>query len=428
MTFGHNIAEVANDPGPLGSSSCWKRIGDNLLSLGLLVGANVSQRRGEPKPVTFVTALKDVVNNDFTAVNIMLARIEEQNVMMRRQGQVITALQFRHLLEHLPRTLRGRKVTAAGDGVAGASVAMRWDQASEVERWLEFWEEAVKQVYAVYVEHETPARTLSPFAKLLEDYLVKAREKGDEAAAVRWLAHETNIGQHMKELYSTLSQIIHQFSDGKFTVDPLNFSPGDARLLAALAPEKSEDGTVDWKKEFRRYVWAKLETAGTARPEVKAEASSEDVLDRVKRLSELLRSNSPFPGLFNQLTDWSAKCNPGGAIITALYEPATIDIDSNRLLHSVVLAALVDLVGRLAVAASGASEQRVTGKRFEVKFKNLETTQAEDKIEVSGTASQVGKKKDQHWSTNVEMKAPSGAVIARGYFKAWEVEVVGVAE
>ena len=381
--------------------------------------------------LTFVTALKFAVNNKGTVVNIVLSRIEEHNVMMRIQRQVITALQFRHLLEHLPRTLRGRKVAAAGDGVAGATVAMKWDQAGKAERWLAFWEEAVKQVYAVYMEHGTPTWTLgqelkpSPFAELFEDYLIKARENGDEDAAVRWLAHETKIGQHMKDLYSTLSQIIHQFSDCKFTVVPLKFSPDDARLLATLVPEKSEEETVDWKKEFRRYVWAKLEKADTARPEVQTEATNEDVLARVEveRLWESLQSRSPFPGLFSgQLTDLSATLNPNGAIITALYEPAATNIDSKCLLHSVVLAALVDLVGRVAIAASRPSEQPVSGKHFEVNFTNLTTTQAGDKIIVSGTASRNGsRKKDMHWSTDVEMKASGGTVTAKGCFKAFDM-------
>lgn len=69
---------------------------------------------------------------------------------------------------------------------------MGWDQASEVERWLEFWEEAVKQVYDVYMEHGTSTWTPTPvvggqefkpsrFAKLLEDYLDKANERGTKA-------------------------------------------------------------------------------------------------------------------------------------------------------------------------------------------------------------------------------------------------------
>ncbi|KAH7145474.1 hypothetical protein B0J13DRAFT_665853 [Dactylonectria estremocensis] len=61
----------------------------------------------------------------------------------------------------------------------------------------------------------------------------------DEDYVLNFLVKNTNVGQNTKELYSTLSQVIHQFSNGKFTVNPLNFSPGDARLLAALVPGSS---------------------------------------------------------------------------------------------------------------------------------------------------------------------------------------------
>ncbi len=306
----------------------------------------MSRWPGDIKPVTLVTALRNVISNEGPAVNIMLARIDEQNFTIQKQQKAITALQFRHLLEHLPRALRDRKVAAAGDGQARATAALEWDRASETERWGQFWREAVRQVYEVYKEHGTPTPTLvgmqdqhedemqarqgdktpksnpvgtqihepSPFARLVENYLATAREKGAEAseksardrhgndasknedeAAIDWLANQSIIGQRAKRLYSELSIIIHQFSDGEFTANPLNFSPVEFQILTALAPKeslvpkqpldlkeskKAEDTGLYWKKEFRRYVWTKQEKADMP----KAEPSEKGALGRAKRL------------------------------------------------------------------------------------------------------------------------------------------------
>ena len=142
-------------------------------------------------------------------------------------------------------------------------------------------------MYSVYLEHHAPTWTpsglgvkLSSFATLLGYNLAKAKETGDKANIVRWLANESNLGRHMEYLYSALSQIIHQFSEGKMVVDFLYSSVGDARLLAALVSENSEKNAIDWKSEFRRYVWENLATSSKVPP---PEAAAEDS-----------NSNAPF--------------------------------------------------------------------------------------------------------------------------------------
>ncbi|KAL2678994.1 hypothetical protein Neosp_009749 [[Neocosmospora] mangrovei] len=378
MTFGYEITDMKREPSMLLKSHHWKRIGRNLCTLGLHVGANVPRWPTEPKPVTLMTALKNVINNEGPAVKIMLSNMEEKQALIQKQQQVITALQFRHLLEHLPRPLRGKEVAAE-----------KWDKMKEVDRWIEFWEGAVRQVY-------------------------------------RWLASETNIGKHMKDLYSTLSQTIHQFSDVEFTVDSLklNFSPGDARLLEALIPESSGEEDVaestgdedrKWKREFRRYIWSGLKTGVTEVTEVEAESSDEAALARVERFWESLCSDPPFPGV---LTDRPhlATFNPDGTAKTAAqYKPDKSHLSCNGLLHSALVAALVDSVGRMALAASG---WRVTDGRTDLKFSNLLAFPADDEIQVSATASEAGKNKG-HWQAVVEIKGHDGCEIAKGQFEAW---------
>lgn len=386
-----------------------------------------------PKPVTLITALNAVVNDEGVAVNVMLARLDEQNVKIRKQQQVISALQFRHLLEHLPRALRGKRMAAAGNDAAAE--AKKWDAMNEVERWLEFWKEAVKEVFDVFQEHETPywtpdpdaggvKRKPSPFAALLETHLAKAAELGRQGGdPVSWLASETDIGHDVKKLYSTLSKIIHQFSDGEFIVDRLTLSPDDARLLEALVPEKSTEEILDLRAEFRRYIWTSVEntnkasTASTARPRAGSKVSDKAILSHVETIWMSLRSKSPVhEALANRMIISSTESKDSKVTVTLQYEPAATDMYSDHL-HSYVLAALFDLVGGVAVLAA---DEHAIGKRFQVDFTNLGPIKTGDKIDILSTASQEGKKKQLHWSAKVLMQSVStNGEIAKGYFKIW---------
>ncbi|KAM3079790.1 hypothetical protein ACMFMF_003213 [Clarireedia jacksonii] len=396
----------------------WIRIGKNLKSLTRLPGSR------EPKidhirPIFSI--LKELINKEGLVATIMLSRIDEQNATMRRQRQVITALQFRHLLEHLPKPLRNSKVDTSKSKEA-ASKIQEWDRMSEKERWAEFWEAAVGQVYNVYIEHGSATWTPepangkefkpSPFAELLERDLKKrlgvdmdqSGKKKDRARDndVKWLAHESNVGRQMKEIYSMLSQVIHQFSDGKYTVDPLTFSLGDARILAVLTPIQSAEESVDWKKEFRRYVWEQDTTAcseksGKGKANVSNKAvemniPNEQSIDLEKKWRSL-HAESPLAALFSG------------------------NLKDSSILHGVVLAALVDLIGHEVILAAG---ELVTGGRVESKYTTSQAVRTSEQIIVSVTASKLGKKViEQHWSVEVEMKNDEGVLIASGHFKAW---------
>ena len=133
------------EPRLLRTWGIWQRIGRNLRSLGRLVGAKLSQadaytpNQGPPVPEPIIKALREVISNEGKLANVMLDRLEERHDKIRRQQQAITALQFRHLLEQLPKGLRGSFVDE-----------QEWDRMTEKQRWCEFWKQAVRQVYSVY--------------------------------------------------------------------------------------------------------------------------------------------------------------------------------------------------------------------------------------------------------------------------------------
>ncbi|KAK0856629.1 hypothetical protein LTS02_010533 [Friedmanniomyces endolithicus] len=460
MVFDLPVAEAAGDPWPLHDSRLWAMIGQNLRSLGQLVGAK-SHRPGsklEFKPI--VEALREVISNEGIAVNILLVRLEKQHEQIRKQRQAITALQFRRLLES-------------------------W---KETQRWQEFWKEAVRQVYDAHSDSsiqndqestQAPTRQPSPFATLLgpdidalnvaagekpagkkpagkkpagkkpagkkpaagkqsaedeaaEEKKSAAEEKAaDRADAIRWLANDTPIGQHVKGLYSTLSELIHDYSDGQYEVDKLNFSPLDAKILTALIPSQgkldSPRETDYWKDQFRRYIWEK--PAGSEGAATAVIRDQDELERRVKiawravqiRYAECLSS-------FTATTDVpEVQLVPDGGGNHALkvtYRPgaAAAHIDSDGFLKSTHLAALVESAGRVALALVPGDEK--IGKS-ELTLRNFTTLESTASICVEAKlrkSSRVDMPPLQKWPVDVELKPDGGKlVVASGTFKAWRV-------
>ena len=246
MAFGRRVEGLSTDgPRGLSKSIYWKKVGDNLCSLGLLVGANVPREPGEIKPKSIVAALRAAADNQGHATKVMLARLEKQNNTIRKQQQAITALQFRHVLEMVP----------------GGGSAPPYGQATS--KWQKFWDNAVAEVYKAYTQGSATSR--SPLADLMEDQFRKAQrmkhDKGTPKATaftlqeqIGWLKNESEISQRAHALYGTLSAVIHEYGSAEFSVDSLSFSPGDEKLLQAIRPDKIVDGAVDWVKEKGRYV------------------------------------------------------------------------------------------------------------------------------------------------------------------------------
>jgi hypothetical protein len=232
----------ASSIGLLNDSSHWRRIGQSLSEVAQLVGAKQVQQdgTGSSKFPSLIEALEAVIDSQGPVTSRMLAQIEVQNVTIQEQQQAITALQFRHLLEHIPRPETGSTAT---------------------DRWNKFWTEAVTKAYN---EHKTlTSHKPRPLTGLLQPLFDKAdRRRGPggtsvtQAERIHWLVHNTGASQRALALYSTLSDVIHHYRSGEFLANPLNWSPDDARLLNALAPEATNfiDGTVAWDKERDRYI------------------------------------------------------------------------------------------------------------------------------------------------------------------------------
>ncbi|KAJ4128006.1 hypothetical protein NW768_008290 [Fusarium equiseti] len=441
MTFGyHIISPNKGEPDLLSLSKRWTTIGRNICRLGLRVGADVPRSPTQCKRTTIITALKAIINNEGPAVNIMLSRLEKYQVQIQKQQQVITALQFRHLMEHLPIGVRDQWLAAASSKVDEVSKASRWDRMKEVEKWQEFWLEAVKQIFRAYKKNGREAvegsegHEPSPFANLLKYHLARAGEKEDERDAVQLLANETDVGERVKRLYNTLSQIIHQYSDANFEVNRLNFSPLDAQILAALVPKESRNKAPDdedrswdpvdkkgeiivWKKEFRRYVWESVTPAASTRTQ--ADPSNEGILVRVKGLWSFLGTKFPSAELFPKNRSISTatfdEANLSSSV-TAKFTLAKKHINSCGMIHGAVLAALLDAVGRMALLTAG---RCVVNGRVGVNVESSFVATAGDEIHVTGLMARG--EEDQSYCTMVSMKTANDTMVASGSFKVWEV-------
>ncbi|KAK7707767.1 hypothetical protein SLS63_013666 [Diaporthe eres] len=253
-----------------------------------------------------IAALRKVASNEGPATKILLARLEEHSATISRQKQIITALQFRHVLEHLPKPSRK----------------------NEADRWKDFWDSAVAIAYREYKDDQVCQEVFqlaknstasggkpedwlndrykdggkttsltSDDAKKLEEAFKLAVGK-DQQDPMRWLINAfkngtrisspllraqgklnetlrdafamadnkspsnpsnwlktSKISSHAHRLYSTLSEMIHSYLDGRFEVNSSNFDTSDYQLLAAIIPDMSnvEIETVKWDEERHRY-------------------------------------------------------------------------------------------------------------------------------------------------------------------------------
>ncbi|CAG7563462.1 unnamed protein product [Fusarium equiseti] len=413
------LTTVPNKTNFMYLSKRWATIGKNICRLGLRVGADVPRQLSERNTPRYfiVQDLKAVINNEGPAVNVMLTRLEKYQVQIQKQQQVITALQFRHLMEHLPLGVRDQCLAAASSKSDQVKKASHWDRMKEVEKWNEF----------------------CPFADLLKYHLSRTDEKGDDHEAVDFLANQTDVGERVKKLYNTLSQIIHQYSDANFEVHKLNLSPIDAQILAALVPKKAEGAKrkvphgedenwdpvdeksdiVTWKEEFRRYVWENVTPAAST--PAQAKSSNKDTIDRVKELYNFLSTKFPPAELLpKNLSISTATFDEADftSSITAEFTLAKKHINSCGMIYNAVLAAVFDAIGRMALLAAG---RCVANGRVGLAVESSFVATAGDQIHVTGLM--IRDEQDQILSTTVYMKTADDTMVASGCFKAGEVRV-----
>jgi hypothetical protein len=241
MTFDYFIdVPGSREPRPLLESALWRKLGDNLCSLGLHVGADVPRSPTEEKRTSIITALQNAANSEGRAVSAMLAHIETQRSTIQRQEKAITALQFRHLLEMVPHQGQAPPPRQA------------------TTRWKDFWRNAVTRAHREYSSHTTPPKP-HPLKELLKkefDYAATLKEKGKPltpSAQLQWLLEKNDLNKRAEGLYGTLSDIIHNYSGAEFSVST-TYTPAEIKLLHAMIPKNITDGDVDWTEETQRYI------------------------------------------------------------------------------------------------------------------------------------------------------------------------------
>lgn len=223
-------------------SSHWRQLWANIYKLGLLVGAKMPEPQISASPPAICNALQAVVDGQGPVVNRMLALLEERHNIIHQQQQIITALQFRHLLENI----------SPGTG-------------SATDRWQDFWTRAVQKAYdeAIATPPGPPAGTpASPLAVLLTDELVNKAKRQTQTDPVQFLVEHNRFCPTARALYGNLSGSIHQYATEQFYVNPQNFSSHDARLMECLMPVEAnlEDGYVNWDKERKRFIVEQQQT------------------------------------------------------------------------------------------------------------------------------------------------------------------------
>ena len=181
------------------------------------------------------------------------AQIEVNN----KQQEIITALVFRHLIEHLPPNPYKNKTNAT-------------------DRWLAFWEDAVRTEYVRPTDHPLEGLVNEKVFPLLSDPLVEVSTKhlvtrnstgrSVDRDFVKGIIDE--VGEKAqtyrfgKELFGVMSKNIHAYeTKGKegYTICSDHWGKGVRDILERLVPkefDRDDDNNdiVNWERERRRYV------------------------------------------------------------------------------------------------------------------------------------------------------------------------------
>ncbi|KAL9037364.1 MAG: hypothetical protein Q9214_005736 [Letrouitia sp. 1 TL-2023] len=158
--------------------------------------------------------------------------LQDQIRRNNEQQEIITALVFRHLLEHLP---PGK--TEGGDRNTGP-------------RWQKFWEEASRKELGNMKKQNNADHPMQGL--MAKDAIDKGTNKFKDGAK----GHLFRTG---KILYSTLSDNIHNYkSDGKKGYNVVRsdqWGESVRKILTTLIPTNfNAEGEVEWDKERQRYL------------------------------------------------------------------------------------------------------------------------------------------------------------------------------
>ena len=154
----------------------------------------------------------------------------KKDLEIKKLNRVIVALEFRHLLEHLPNP------TTAGSGAGG--------------RWMTFWKQALQNEADDHLNSVTfPNKHL---VEVMESYNPGRVDRKTNAI------NEDHVKGYLfrmgKDMYSHLSDEIHRYRGKGYGIgDDLTLMNVIQDILQALKPEKYKDGQVDWDEERKRY-------------------------------------------------------------------------------------------------------------------------------------------------------------------------------
>ena len=165
-----------------------------------------------------------------------------------RQRQIITSLEYRRLLEHIPKQsyyIRALNLTSPRQQTGTRFWQAAW------KNWVE------KELQIMMTTGSAPSPLAELFKYSLDDW--KSKKGNQNKTSV----HDTNFEEwpcykRGLQLYGELSSNIHKYDDMKFSpydIDDSNWSRSERIMLKALKPkhwEKSPDGEildVNWTKE-----------------------------------------------------------------------------------------------------------------------------------------------------------------------------------
>lgn len=178
-------------------------------------------------------------------------KIQDLNDTVESQKQMITALVYRHLIEHLPDRAHYNR-------------EKKKDKLSEAEYWKLVWEDMVKQELCHMIEDDIePKRNAVPRdLTTMFEYSFRAWRGGHKT--------ETSIPpgtyknwpnyQRGEALYGELSNNIHLYQgrqETTYNIHESNWSITDRTILSSLKPKTwpsapAGDGTVNWSAERKK--------------------------------------------------------------------------------------------------------------------------------------------------------------------------------
>lgn len=183
--------------------------------------------------------------------------LQAQIKLNNEQREVITGLVFRHLVEHLPPNPYKNKTNAT-------------------DRWLAFWEDAVRTEYVRSEDHPLKGLVKEKVFPLLSDPLVESSSKQPftrnstgqsvDRDFVKGTIDEVGEKAQMyrlgKELFGIMSKNVHAYTtNGKegYKIGSDHWGKGVRDILERLVPveyDRDDDNNdvVNWERERLRYV------------------------------------------------------------------------------------------------------------------------------------------------------------------------------